>query len=41
MARLARTMAEVAQAYGIAKTPSAAELFDASYLPPQAERMLK
>lgn len=41
MARLKRTVGQVAAAYGLTNVPSPEELFDTSYLPPVKERMLK
>ena len=39
--RLRRQIEQVAQAYGLANPPSPERLFDARFLPPQAERMPK
>ncbi len=39
-ARLGRSIAVIADAYGIATPPTSARVFDRSFLPPKAERML-
>ena len=41
MARLKRTMEQVAAAYGLPRVPAPEELFDASFLPPAQDRMVK
>lgn len=41
MARLQRSSDAVAAAVGLPRAPKATELFDASFLPPKAERMLQ
>jgi NitT/TauT family transport system substrate-binding protein len=40
-ARLKRSIALITQGYGLPREPSPEETFDASYLPPEAERMVK
>jgi NitT/TauT family transport system substrate-binding protein len=40
-ARLERGIALITQGYGLPKEPSAREVFDPSFLPPQADRMVK
>ena len=41
MARLKRTMTVVAAAYGLTDVPAPEQLFDASFLPPPEDRMVK
>ena len=40
MARLQRSIHQAALAYGLKKIPTAADMFDASYLPPKSERFI-
>jgi NitT/TauT family transport system substrate-binding protein len=40
MARLKRTIGQVAAGYGLTRVPSPEEMFDPSYLPPQKDRMV-
>lgn len=39
--RMQRSLAETAEAYALPKVPAASELFNATFLPPIAERMVK
>ena len=39
--RMQRSLAETAEAYGLAKVPAAADLFTSAFLPAKADRMLK
>ena len=41
MARLQRTLGIVAKGFGFPSVPKAAQVFDASYLPPQKDRMVQ
>jgi NitT/TauT family transport system substrate-binding protein len=40
MARLQRSIGQAADAYGLKKAPKAEDMFDRSYLPPQAQRYI-
>jgi len=40
-ARLERTIALISEGYGLPRKPTAAEMFNASFLPPAGERMVK
>jgi len=40
-ARLERTISLISEGYGLPRKPTAAEMFDASFLPPTKERMVK
>jgi len=39
--RLERSIGQIVKAYDLARTPSVEEMFDASYLPPPQDRMIK
>jgi NitT/TauT family transport system substrate-binding protein len=40
-ARMEENIRSVATGFGLARTPSVAEIFDAAFMPPQAERMVR
>lgn len=40
-ARLERTIALISEGYGLPRRPTAAEMFDGSFLPPEKDRMVK
>jgi NitT/TauT family transport system substrate-binding protein len=40
-ARLERTISLISEGYGLPRKPTTAEMFNASFLPPTKERMVK